>query len=143
MKSGYTVEARQKLVSTYQDFLKIPDDRTRKEIKRLRSEARSHGQILVSAIDVVQPDNSRVPSVNDLTRMYVSYILIHMKTTLNIDDDLLRRAALLTGVTEKTSLVRMGLEALVARQSAERLAELAGTEGRLKPIRRRRPRRVA
>lgn len=49
-----------------------------------------------------------------------------MRTTLNIDDSLLRRAAKLTGVNEKTSLVRLGLEALVARESARRLANLGG-----------------
>jgi len=61
-----------------------------------------------------------------------------MRTTLNIDDALLRRASNLTGVSEKTALVRMGLEALVARESARRLAELGGTEKRLSRIRRRR-----
>jgi len=66
-----------------------------------------------------------------------------MKTTLNIDDKLLRTAATLTGVSEKTALVRMGLEALVARESARRLAALGGTETRLRPIRRRRPRAAA
>lgn len=68
---------------------------------------------------------------------------MHMRTTLNIDDSLLRRAAKLTGVKEKTSLVRLGLEALVARESARRLAELGGTEKRLRPVRRRRPGRAA
>ncbi|WHZ16068.1 MAG: Antitoxin to Toxin 1, PIN domain [Nitrospira sp.] len=63
---------------------------------------------------------------------------MHMRTTLNIDDSLLRRAAKLTGVNEKTSLVRLGLEALISRASARRLAELAGTEKGLRPIRRRR-----
>ncbi|MCK4415213.1 MAG: type II toxin-antitoxin system VapB family antitoxin [Candidatus Eisenbacteria sp.] len=62
-----------------------------------------------------------------------------MRTTLNIDDALLEKAARLTGVKEKTSLVRMGLLALIARESARRLAELGGTEKRLRPIRRRRP----
>ncbi|MFN3476393.1 MAG: type II toxin-antitoxin system VapB family antitoxin [Candidatus Methylomirabilales bacterium] len=66
-----------------------------------------------------------------------------MRTTLNIDDSLLRRAAELTGIHEKTSLVRLGLEALVARESARRLANLGGTEKRLRPIRRRRFRRPA
>jgi len=66
-----------------------------------------------------------------------------MRTTLNISEALLRRATELTGISEKTSLVRMGLEALIARESARRLAELGGTERRLAPIRRRRPRRVA
>lgn len=68
---------------------------------------------------------------------------MHMRTTLNIDDSLLRRAAKLTGVREKTSLVRLGLEALIARESARRLAELGGTEKRLLPVRRRRSGSVA
>ncbi|MBM3318848.1 MAG: type II toxin-antitoxin system VapB family antitoxin [Candidatus Eisenbacteria bacterium] len=62
-----------------------------------------------------------------------------MRTTLHIDDALLEQAARLTGVTEKTSLVRMGLQALIARESARRLGELGGSESRLRPIRRRRP----
>jgi len=70
-------------------------------------------------------------------------ILMHMRTTLNIDDSLLRNAAKLTGVKEKTSLVRLGLEALIAKQSARRLAELGGTERQLRHIRRRRPGNVA
>ena len=60
-----------------------------------------------------------------------------MRTTLNIDDDLVRSAARLTGIKEKTSLVRLGLEALIARESARRLASLGGTEKRLSPARRR------
>ncbi len=68
---------------------------------------------------------------------------MHMRTTLNVDETLLRRAAKLTGVSEKTSLVRMGLEALVAKESARRLAELGGTERRVAPVRRRRSRRAA
>ena len=63
---------------------------------------------------------------------------MHMRTTLNIDDELLRQAARLTGVSEKTSLVRMGLEALVSRESARRLVKLGGSEKQLAPIRRRR-----
>jgi len=66
-----------------------------------------------------------------------------MRTTLNIESTLIRRAAQLTGVTKKTVLVRMGLEALVARESARRLARLGSTEPALKSIRRRRPNRVA
>jgi Arc/MetJ family transcription regulator len=61
-----------------------------------------------------------------------------MRTTLNIDDDLLRKAARLSGVDEKTSLVKLGLEALIARESARRLADLGGTEKKLRNIRRRR-----
>ena len=61
-----------------------------------------------------------------------------MRTTLNIDDGLLHQAAKLTGLKEKTALVRLGLEALIAKQSARRLAELGGTEKALPPVRRRR-----
>jgi Arc/MetJ family transcription regulator len=68
---------------------------------------------------------------------------MHMRTTLNIEDSLLNNAAKLTGVTEKTSLVRLGLEALIAKESARRLANLGGTERRVRPIRRRRPRKSA
>ena len=70
--------------------------------------------------------------------MHDTCILMHMRTTLNIDDDLLRRAAKLTGVEEKTSLVRMGLEALIALESARRLAALGGTQKKLRPTPRRR-----
>jgi Arc/MetJ family transcription regulator len=74
-----------------------------------------------------------------LTKMPERYIHMHMRTTLNIDDTLIRRAAEMTGVREKTALVRLGLEALIARESARRLALLGGTEKDLRPIRRRRP----
>lgn len=63
---------------------------------------------------------------------------MHMRTTLNIDDEILERAARLTGVTEKTSLVRLGLQALVAAESSKRLARLGGSEQGLRPIPRRR-----
>jgi len=75
-----------------------------------------------------------------LLDMHQIGILSHMRTTLNIDDDLLRRARQLTGVDEKTALVRLGLEALIARESARRLAALGGSQPRLKSVRRRRPR---
>ena len=65
-----------------------------------------------------------------------------MRTTLNIEDELLARAAKLTGVKEKTSLVKLGLEALIARESGRRLARLGGTERRLEPISRRRTEKV-
>ncbi len=63
-----------------------------------------------------------------------------MRTTLNIEDALVEQAAKLTGVKEKTSLVRLGLEALIARESARRLAKLGGTERDLRMPPRRRPR---
>jgi Arc/MetJ family transcription regulator len=61
-----------------------------------------------------------------------------MRTTLNIDDGILKRASQLTGVLEKTALVRMGLEALVAKRSAQRLAALGGSDKHARAIPRRR-----
>jgi Arc/MetJ family transcription regulator len=61
-----------------------------------------------------------------------------MRTTLNIEDELLNKATKLTGVSEKTSLVRLGLEALIARESGKRLAKLGGSEKKLKRVPRRR-----
>ena len=87
--------------------------------------------------------SSYVVTLPRLTRMHGLGMLMHMRTTLNIDESLLRDAAKLTGVKEKTSLVRLGLEALIARESARRLANLGGTEKDLRKIPRRRPRRVA
>jgi Arc/MetJ family transcription regulator len=61
-----------------------------------------------------------------------------MRTTINIEDDLIRRAAELTGIREKTSLVKLGLETLIARESGKRLALLGGTEKKIETIPRRR-----
>jgi Arc/MetJ family transcription regulator len=60
-----------------------------------------------------------------------------MRTTLNIDDQLLDEARRITGVTEKTALVREGLRALIERESARRLARLGGSEPQLEAISRR------
>lgn len=61
-----------------------------------------------------------------------------MRTTLNIDDQLLSEAQRLTGTNEKTALVREGLRALIERESARRLARLGGTEPQLEASARRR-----
>ena len=61
-----------------------------------------------------------------------------MRTTLNIDNNLIARASEMTGIKEKTTLVRLGLQALIARESAKRLARLGGSEKDLKDIPRRR-----
>lgn len=73
-----------------------------------------------------------------LTNAYNYTILICMRTTLILKDDILSRASALTGVKEKTALVHLGLEALIARASAARLAKLGGTEKKIAPIPRRR-----
>ncbi|TSA04529.1 MAG: type II toxin-antitoxin system VapB family antitoxin [Nitrospiraceae bacterium] len=61
-----------------------------------------------------------------------------MRTTLNIEDKLLVKAQRVSGLKEKTALVREGLKALIERESARRLAQLGGTEPQLQPVPRRR-----
>jgi Arc/MetJ family transcription regulator len=56
-------------------------------------------------------------------------IFMSMKTTLHIDDALLEKATKLTGNKEKTSLVRLGLEALMSKEAATRLAQLGDQNG--------------
>lgn len=63
-----------------------------------------------------------------------------MRTTVALDDDLVRTAQEFTGVSEKTTLIREALKALIERESARRLAALGGTMPKLKRIPRRRPR---
>jgi len=60
-----------------------------------------------------------------------------MRTTLNLDDALIEKACRLTGVKEKSTLVREGLKALVERESARRLAQLGGSSPELDMIPRR------
>lgn len=61
-----------------------------------------------------------------------------MRTTLALDEDLLAEARRLTGISEKTALVREALGALIERESARRLARLGGTEPGLGEVPRRR-----
>jgi Arc/MetJ family transcription regulator len=61
-----------------------------------------------------------------------------MRTTVTIDDDLLERAAELTGMTERTALLREGLETLIRVESARRLAALGGSDARASAAPRRR-----
>lgn len=62
-----------------------------------------------------------------------------MRTTLALDDELVAKARSLTGLHEKSALVREALKALIERQSARRLALLGGTEPDLAAPPRRRP----
>ena len=78
-----------------------------------------------------------------LHHMHTSSILMHMRTTLILDDALIEKARELTGTEEKTSLVHEGLRALIARESARRLAALGGTEPALRSVPRRRQRRIS
>lgn len=62
-----------------------------------------------------------------------------MRTTINIDDELLEEARRITGVEGRTDLIHEGLRALIERESARRLARLGGSEAQLHPVPRRRP----
>lgn len=62
-----------------------------------------------------------------------------MRTTLNIEDALVEKASKLTGIKEKTALVRKGLEALISIESSRRLAKLGGSEKNIRIPGRRRP----
>ena len=69
--------------------------------------------------------------------------MMHMRSTLNIDDHLVEEARRLTGIKEKTALVRAGLEALIAREVGRRLAALGGTQPDFEAAPRERARRAA
>jgi hypothetical protein len=60
-----------------------------------------------------------------------------MRTTLNIEDSLIKKVSKLTGIKEKTTMVKLGLEAFIAMESSKRVAKLGGTEKGLKRIPRR------
>jgi Arc/MetJ family transcription regulator len=61
-----------------------------------------------------------------------------VRTTINLDEQLLTEAQRITGMNERTLLIHEGLRALIERESARRLARLGGSEPRLKPVPRRR-----
>jgi Arc/MetJ family transcription regulator len=69
---------------------------------------------------------------------YVPKEVLTMRTTVALDDALLEKAQAITGMTEKTALLREALKALIERESARRLARLGGTEPDLSVVRRRR-----
>ena len=62
----------------------------------------------------------------------------NMRTTINIDDELLAKATKLAGPMDRTAMVSEGLRALIERESARRLARLGGTQPKLKAAPRRR-----
>jgi Arc/MetJ family transcription regulator len=71
--------------------------------------------------------------------MHQSSILMHMRTTLNLDDELIRQAREYTGIEEKTALIHAALRELISRAAARRLAALGGTMADFEAGRRRRP----
>lgn len=64
---------------------------------------------------------------------------MQMRTTLNIDDELLAKARKLTGIEEKTALLHAGLESLIQREASRQLAKMGGTQKGMKVPPRRRP----
>ena len=74
-----------------------------------------------------------------LACMHYLCIFICMRTTLNLSDELVKEAQRLSGLKGKTAVIHAGLEALIARESARRLAALGGSQPDLDPVRRRRP----
>jgi Arc/MetJ family transcription regulator len=75
----------------------------------------------------------------DVHNECISWKEAGMRTTLNIDDALIERASKITGINEKTALVRKGLEVLISLESSRRLAALGGSEKKIRMPRRRRP----
>lgn len=63
---------------------------------------------------------------------------MYTRSTLNLDDELITKARNLTGIQEKTALIHAGLEALIARETARRLAALGGTQPHFEAGRRKR-----
>ncbi len=63
---------------------------------------------------------------------------MHMRTTLNLDDELVREAREATGIQEKTALIHAALRELTAREAARRLAALGGAMPEARAGRRRR-----
>ena len=61
-----------------------------------------------------------------------------MRTTITLDDELLKTAETLTGIEERTALIKESLKALIQRESARRLALLGGSEKQVTHIRRAR-----
>lgn len=70
--------------------------------------------------------------------MYYYFQDTIMRTTVNIDDELMKTAQKLTGIEEKAALLRAGLKALIEQESARRLAALGGSEPQLSSVSRRR-----
>ena len=64
--------------------------------------------------------------LNDAAKSLLAKIKFSMRTTINLDDDLLACASMFTGITDRTPLIRESLKAIIARESARRLALLGG-----------------
>jgi len=76
--------------------------------------------------------------LRELVDLHQSCILMHMRTTLNLDDDLLKTAREYTGIEEKTALIHKALRDLIALEAGKRLIALGGTMPNATAGRRRR-----
>ena len=83
----------------------------------------------------------RLPKTHQLPHhmMYTMIQEAQMRTTVTLDEKLLKEAQELTGITERSRLIHDGLEALIQREAARRLARLGGSVPDVQPIPRRRP----
>jgi Arc/MetJ family transcription regulator len=79
-----------------------------------------------------------IPSSVDAKSVMLATTEAGMRTTINLDDELVAAAQEYTGVMEKSALVRAALKALVEREAARRLAKLGGSEPDLRLAPRRR-----
>jgi Arc/MetJ family transcription regulator len=88
-------------------------------------------------------ETQSLPKKSPCVDMHQYGRMMHMRTTMILDDELIDEARRLTGLSEKTAIVHAGLEALIARESARRLANLGGSDVRATapPRRRLAPRR--
>ncbi len=122
-------------------FLRVPVDSARAEFRMPGAESRQR-----TRTGGMSSPRARLPlkvreqggPAGHLTGAYNQCIIICMRTTLIIKDDILKRAAELTGTYEKTALVHAGLEALIEKKARERLAALGGCAPRFRAGRRRR-----
>ena len=108
---------------------------------RARREARGGGSFTVRHGGRVRARHAPIASESEASTGAVrTRMLVQVRVTLDIDADLLSRARELSGLCDRSELVRQGLELLIAEASARRLAELGGTEPDLGRSRRRRRR---
>ena len=70
--------------------------------------------------------------------MHQTAIMMHMRTTLNLDDELIKRARQLSGIEQKTALLHEALRALIRREASRHLASIGGSQPDFEPGRRRR-----
>jgi Arc/MetJ family transcription regulator len=69
--------------------------------------------------------------------MYQYFWSLHMRTTVSLDDEVMKEARELSGITENAALIREALQALIQRESARQLIQLGGTAPTMEHIPRR------